>query len=85
MKAKCPICGNLGILEVRGNSQRIIHYKRYTDGKRVYEKHTIMGINGNKFTGINTHKTRPKLESEVRGVGFEPTNPFGIGASVLRL
>ena len=52
MKVLCPICNQIGILEERGNSQRISHYKAFIDGKRVYEKHTIMGINGNKSMGI---------------------------------
>lgn len=38
----------LKFLEVRGNSQRPLHYKGFIDGKRVYEKHKVVGVNGNK-------------------------------------
>jgi hypothetical protein len=58
MKVECPVCGVHGILEVRGNSQRVLHYRGFFNDKRVYEKHSIkMGINdgsnGNKQMGIN--------------------------------
>jgi hypothetical protein len=41
-KIECPVCGNVGVLEQRGNSQRVVYYK-YVDGKRVFTKHTIKG------------------------------------------
>jgi hypothetical protein len=45
-------CGVQDILEVRGNSQRVLHYKGFVIGKQLYEKHTLMGItdgnDGNK-------------------------------------
>jgi hypothetical protein len=52
MNVECPVCHMQGILETRGNSQRVTHYKGFVNGKRVYEKHTVMGINGNKSLGI---------------------------------
>jgi hypothetical protein len=57
MKIECPVCGREGTLEVRGNSQRIVHYE-YVNGKRVFSKHTIvMGtVNGNMGTGMGTEK-----------------------------
>ena len=59
MKVLCPVCGVEGILEQRGNSSRVLHYKGFFDGKRVYERHAAkMGVNdgsnGNKQMGINT-------------------------------
>ena len=83
MKVLCPVCGREGILEVRGNSQRVLHYKGMVDGKRVYEKHSVkMGVNdgsnGSKQVGINTsdlgvfggnsHYMEPRA-------GFEPATP----------
>ena len=53
MKVECPVCHMQGILEKRGNSERVLHYKGYSNGKRIYEKHTI---NGNKSLGIKTLK-----------------------------
>ena len=48
MKIECPVCGIEGFLEVRGNSRRVVHYRGFSDGKRVYERHSVgMGINGN--------------------------------------
>ena len=57
MKVECPVCGVEGFLEVRGNSKRVLHYRGFRDGKRVYVKHAVdMGItignNGNKLVGI---------------------------------
>ena len=58
MKVLCPVCGVEGILEQRGNSARVLHYRGFFNDKRVYEKHRVkMGItdgnNGNKQMGIN--------------------------------
>ena len=55
MKVECPVCGVQGFLEIRGNSQRVCHYKGMVDGKRVYERHPI-GNNGNQSMGINKRK-----------------------------
>ena len=56
MKVECPVCHVQGILEQRGNSQRVLHYRGISNGKRLYEKHSIkmgvMGVNGNKTLGI---------------------------------
>jgi hypothetical protein len=44
----CPVCGYEGVLEERGNSKRVIHYKGFLNNKRIYEKHlldvSLMGI-----------------------------------------
>jgi hypothetical protein len=47
MKVVCPVCGVEGILEVRGNSQRVLHYKGFVNGRRLYERHAVksMGVN----------------------------------------
>ena len=62
MKIECPVCGIEGILESRGKSQRILHYKGFIDGKRIYEKHNILGVNGNKSLGINANESSLKME-----------------------
>jgi hypothetical protein len=75
MKALCPVCNQIGILEERGNSQRIVHYQ-YVDGKRILNKHKVdMGTNGNNMgTGMGTEKanTSPNCDLLVRSPGFEP-------------
>jgi hypothetical protein len=89
MKALCQVCGIEGFLEKRGNNFRIKHYIGCADGRRKYITHPVsvetplsMGINGNQNMGIK----KLNLDSiMVRGVGFEPTNPYGIAASGLRL
>ena len=40
MKMVCPVCGREGVVQKRGNSVRLIHY-RWVDGKRVFECHTV--------------------------------------------
>ena len=56
MKVQCPICNQLGILEERGKSQRIIHYQ-YVDGKRLLTKHKLsLGTNGNSMGTENREK-----------------------------
>jgi len=69
MKVLCPVCHEQGILEVRGNSQRVSHYKGFIDGKRVYEKHTVMGVNGNKSLGIRKVDNRVILEIKAGPMG----------------
>ncbi len=73
-------------MELRGSNARIKHYISYENGKRKYVIHSVfieqLGINGNQKLGIKTPEELPKM---VRGVGFEPTNLYRIGASGLRL
>jgi len=40
MKVVCPVCGQEGVVEQRGNSVRIVHYS-WVNGKRVFTKHTV--------------------------------------------
>lgn len=63
MKVQCPVCGIEGILETRGKSQRVLHYQGFINGKRIYEKHTISGVNGNNFQGINNVNFSPYSRS----------------------
>lgn len=53
MKVKCPVCGRIGTLDVRGNSYRVIHY-RYVDGKRVFERHHVDKSRGQEL-GLNQY------------------------------
>ena len=72
MKIECPVCHLQGILEVRGNSKRVLHYKGFLNNKRIYEKHLLginpMGINigeiGNKKVGINTPILEPDSQKK---------------------
>ncbi len=89
MKIECPKCGTVGVLQKRGNSYRVQHYEGFKDGKRLYAYHAvdksafeIMEVNGSKTVEV---KSLEKMSKMVREVGFEPTNLYRIGASVLRL
>ena len=54
MKVLCSVCNVEGILEQRGNSQRVLHYRGFINGKRMYEKHNLTPNNGNKTLGIKS-------------------------------
>jgi hypothetical protein len=41
MKIQCPVCGVDGILQQRGNSQRIQHYEGIVQGIRKYHYHSL--------------------------------------------
>ncbi len=75
MKVTCPICNMEGILEQRGNSQRVLHYKGFINGKRTYEKHTIQGVNGNNSLGIKSLVLGSNSRRVAGGEGFEPSTP----------
>jgi len=75
MNVECPICHMQGTLEIRGNSQRVSHYKGFIDGKRIYEKHTVLGINGNKSLGIKNLRIGSNSRTVAGGEGFEPSTP----------
>jgi hypothetical protein len=64
MKAVCSVCGNVGILEVRGNSQRIVHY-RYVDGKRTFTKH-LVNIGTDDGNSVGTENPLVNFSSEIR-------------------
>ncbi len=44
MKIKCPICNCDGLLQQRGNSYRIQHYRGFADGKRSYLYHSVSNL-----------------------------------------
>jgi hypothetical protein len=54
LKRKC-MHARVGILEQRGNSSRVVHY-RYVDGKRIFTKHTVKGTVGNNGNSMGTEK-----------------------------
>jgi hypothetical protein len=76
VKVECPVCGVEGFLEVRGNSQRVLHYKSFVNGRRVYERHPL-GINGNQTMGIN------KPDSVFLTQNMEPRAGFGPATATL--
>ena len=55
LKILCSVCGREGILEVRGNSQRVVHYE-WVNGRRVFTRHTVK-VDGNCSMGtVGTDK-----------------------------
>ena len=51
MKVLCPVCGRMGILQVRGNSQRVGHYVGYRGRTSVIAWHLVKndGNDGKEF------------------------------------
>jgi hypothetical protein len=49
LKVLCFVCGREGILEVRGNSSRVVHYE-WVNCKRIFTRHTIKA-DGNSSMG----------------------------------
>ena len=76
MKIECPVCHVQGILEQRGNSARVLHYRGIFNGKRLYEKHSdkmgVMGVNGNKLLGVKEADNGIILGKEAPPKGLEP-------------
>jgi hypothetical protein len=99
MKIICEVCKNLGQLQhLSKNYYRVKHYLGSIDGKLKFEYHKqsfqyVQGIlSENNISPIDLidqkHidlKIKDLSSVKVRGVGFEPTNPYGIAASGLRL
>ena len=77
MKVICAVCNMEGILEIRGKSKRVLHYKGYINGKRTYEKHAILGVNGSKSVGVKALRLAPNSKSVAGPMGFEPMT-FGL-------
>jgi hypothetical protein len=78
MKVECSQCGEIGILETRGSSQRVLHYRGFVNGKRVYEKHAFTpnnGNNGSKSLGIKSRDLSPNGRKLAGEEGFEPSTP----------
>ncbi len=82
MKVTCPSCGQIGVLEVRGQSQRVVHYE-YVGGKRVFVKHrVVMGtVDGNMGTQMGTEKSNTAFFNGINGgrslawLGHRPPTP----------
>lgn len=78
MKVKCPVCPTQGILETRGNSQRIIHYQ-YVDGKRIFSRHKVGTVGysdmGTVGTELGTEKTDKSISCQNKSWGWE-LNPY---------
>ena len=68
MKVECPVCGQVGILEQRGNSARVVHY-RYVDGTRIFTKHTLKNGNrvGTMGTALGTEKPNTSFFNQNKG------------------
>ena len=68
MKILCPICNQVGILEQRGNSIRIIHYE-YQNEKRIFVKHLVDGnsIMGTMGTVMGTEKANTRSVENSEG------------------
>jgi hypothetical protein len=75
MKILCPLCGVQGHLQVRGNSQRVLHYKGFVDGKRMYERHR-MEINGNQQMEINKSEMRIFSQNKFAPIAQRQSNGF---------
>ena len=63
MKIKCPVCGVYGLVQQRGNSFRVQHYRGFVEGRRDYEYHKleketleIMEVNGSKIMEVKAFK-----------------------------
>ena len=88
MKVKCPLCGEIGVLQKRGNSIRVIHYGYNESGKRVFWQHTITNMvteNPKKLVTEN-HKSSLKSKNTIgaRGlarIGHRPPKPR-VGGSI---
>ncbi len=76
MKVLCPVCGRMGILQVRGNSKRAGHYVGYRGRTSVVEWHLVKnGNDGNELMEKNKVDLRLFSQNKVELVdraGFEP-------------
>jgi hypothetical protein len=82
MKAECPVCGVVELVQVRGNSERIQHYVGFKDGKRVYLYHkgrrmeVTDGRSGSKLLEVNKAENGIFLGKEAPPVGLGPTTDW---------
>ena len=79
MKVECPVCRNMGYLQVRGRNVMIQHYVGFRDNKRVYEYHKVpyeeyqrLQVNASKSLQVNSLDSSPICEKVVGPLGFEP-------------
>lgn len=75
MKVECPVCGRMGILQVRGNSERVQHYVGFKDGKRVYLYHKVgaMEVTGGSIGSklLEVNKLDSVFSGQNRSWGWE--------------
>jgi hypothetical protein len=77
MKVKCPVCGIVGILQQRGNSYRVQHYRGFENGKRSYQYHKVssMEVNGSKNMEVNTEESSFFSRTKWTGGDLNPRPP----------
>ncbi len=51
MKVLCPVCHIEGLLQQRGNSSRVQHYVGFENGRRIYQYHSVKGMEENGSNG----------------------------------
>jgi hypothetical protein len=66
-KILCSVCGVVGVLEVRGNSQRVIHYQ-YVDGKRIFSRHKVGTVGYRNMGTVGTDNSLLALKTETKPV-----------------
>ena len=67
----CPVCGQEGVVEQRGNSVRIVHYS-WMNGKRVFMKHTVKNGNGGNSVWEQKTVSRSSFMNAEPRAGFDP-------------
>ena len=90
---ECEICHRKGMLQIlTKNYARVRHYVKLENGKPVFEYHrnsmeyvkSALNSQIQKLDLIGQNNIDLKLKdsssNQVRGVGFEPTNPYGTGS-----
>lgn len=83
MKVVCPVCRNMGYLQVRGRNVMIQHYVGFKDNKRVYEYHKVpyeeyqrLQVNASKGLQVNSLDSSSVCEIVAGGVGFAPATKW---------
>ena len=74
VKIICPVCNVEGILQVRGSSKRIVHY-RWVNGKRIFSYHKLDTDMDTKMdtmdTAMETEKTDTSIFNDNRSNSLE--------------
>ena len=79
MKAICPVCGEIGSLQLRGNSARIGHYKGIQGKTRVVEWHSVKMVNMVNNDGKKTVKIDKPNSSRYEQTAREPERIWSLG------
>jgi hypothetical protein len=77
----CPVCGEVGFLEVRGCSERVLHYRGVVDGKKAYVKHGL-GAHARTWENGNTNGNTSSMnlvKAEQGSFGEDSVNKHSIG------